>query len=453
MFFYFIFASLFIFIVGMTILPLNTYAEHRDIKYNLNHCINKALQFSPEIGESIYEEEIYRAKRIQADSAIYPKIEVIGLAGPSKEAKEEDFLRTDVPTKINGLFGSIELTLIQPIYTYGKISGYREAAFRGLNVAISGTTKKRSETILRTKELYYRLLFAKDIRNLVLEIKEQFSRSLEKTEKQIEIGSPWADEVNIYKFKAFLGEAEKNLNEIDKNIAFLKEALMTSMGIAGADSFDIADNVLTPEDKIPDPLIFYINQAKQLRPEFAQLEEGLNAKKALVDVEKSNYYPQIFLGVKAALSGATNRDKIKNPYISDQFNRSYGAVFAGAKWSFDFGIIKGRVMEAEADYAKIKEKKRYANEAIPLQVKKAYLDFEESRKNIPELEKAFINAKKWLVSALANYDMGVGDANDIGDAASIYALTKTNYLKAVLNHRLSYAHLMNASGLDLKENY
>ncbi len=448
---------IFLSILGLIIEPLDIYAEQKDVKdnlrYSLNQCIDKSLKFSPEIGGSVYEEEKYAAKKIQADSALYPQIDIIGLAGPSKEAKEEDFLRTDVPTKINGLFGSIDLTLIQPIYTYGKISGYREAASRGFNVAVAGTKKKRSEIILRTKELYYGLVFAKDIRNLVLEIKEQFSRSLEKTEKQLERGSPWADEVNIFKFKAFLGEAEKNLNEIDKNIAFLREALMANMGIAGSDSFDIIDNVLTPEEKLPDALIFYLNNAKQLRPEFIQLEEGLNAKKALVDVEKSNYYPQIFLGLKAALSAATNRDKIKNPYISDQFNRSYGAIFAGARWSLDFGITKGRVKEAEAEYSILKEKKRYASEAIPLQVKKAYFDFEESRKNIPELEKAFINAKKWLVSAIANYDLGIGEANDIGDAASIYALTKTNYLKALLNHRLSYAYLLNASGLDTKENY
>ncbi len=443
--------------ITLILLPLDIYAEQHEGKdkvfYNLDQCINMALKFSPELVEALYEEDTYKAKKMQADSAIYPQIEVIGIAGPSKEAKKEDFLRTDLPTKINGVFGSLELTLIQPIYTYGKISGYREAAEGGLKAAVAGTTKKRSDIILRTKELYYGLLFAKDMRNLLLEIKEQLSKSLEKTERQLQAGSPWADEINIYKFRAFLGEAERNLNEIDKNILFLREALMTSMGIAQESGFDIADSVLTPEERLPDTLVAYLNNSKKLRPELIQLQEGLNAKKSLIDVERSNYYPQLFLGVKASLSGATNRDKIKNPYISDQFNRSYGALFIGAKWLLDFGMTKGRVSEAEAEYAKLKEKNRFAIEAIPLQVKKAYLDFEESRKNIHELEKASTNARKWLVSAVANYDLGVGEAIDVADAGSAYALTKTNYLKSILNHRLSYANLLNATGLDIKYKY
>lgn len=445
-----------IFMLLVLLLPVSIYAGQPEVKvvFNLDQCIKKAVDFSPEIGEAIYEEEVYKAKKMQADSAIYPQIEVIGLAGPAPEAKREDFLRTDVSSsRINGAFGSADLTLIQPIYTYGKISGYREAASKGVKVAQAGAAKKKSDIILRTKELYYGLLFARDMKNLVLEIKDELTRSIEKTEKQLKIGSPWADEVNIYKFKAFLGEADKSLNEIDKNIFFIKEALMANMGLSREKAFDIADTGLTPEEKIPDSLLSYLKNAEDLRPEFVQLKEGLDAKKALTDVERSNYYPQLFMGLKASVSGATNRDKIKNPYVSDYFSHSYGAAFIGVKWALDFGITKGRVGEAEAEYSKIKEKKRFADEAIPLQVKKAYLDFEEARKNIPELEKAFVNAKKWLVSAVANYDLGVGEAIDVADSAAAYALTKTSYLKSILNHRISYAHLLNASGLDSREKY
>lgn len=445
-----------IFMLLVLILPVSIHAGQPEVKgiYNLDQCIKKAIDFSPEVGEAVYEEEVYKAKKMQADAAVYPRIDVLGLTGPAPEAKREDFLRTDVSSsRINGVFGSADLTLIQPIYTYGKISGYREAASKGVKAAQAGSAKTKSDIILRTKELYYGLLFARDMRNLILEIKDELTRSIEKTEKQLKIGSPWADEANLYKFRAFLGEAHKSLNEVDKNIVFLKEALMSSMGLSQEKIFEIADTRLTPEEKIPDSLISYLKSAEDLRPEFIQLKEGLGAKKALADVERSNYYPHIFLGLKASVSGATNRDKIKNPYISDYFSHSYGAAFIGVKWFFDFGITKGRVGEAEAEYSKIKEKKRFADEAIPLQVKKAYLDFEEARKNIPELEMAYVNAKKWLVSAVANYDLGVGEAIDVADAAAAYALTRTGYLKSILNHRMSYAHLLNAAGLDLREKY
>lgn len=431
----------------------NSYSSDKYV-YNLDQCIKIALDFSPEIKEAAYEEEVFKSKKLQADSYVYPQIEAIAMIGPAPEAKREDFLKTDVSSsRINGIFGNLDVMLIQPIYTFGKISSYREAASKGLRAAGAGTQKKRSDIILRTKELYYGLLLAQDVRNLVLEIREQLTKSIEKTENQIKIGAPWADETNIYKFRAFLGEAEKNLNEVDKNIAFIKDALMANMGLSGTKDFKISDTSITPEDGKPELLTAYLKAAENLRAEFIQLKEGFGAKKAVAEAERSGYYPQLFLGAKASLAGATNRDKIKNPYISDYFNHSYGAVFVGVKWSIDFGITKGRVAEAEAEYKKLAAKKRFADEAIPLQIKKAYLDFEEAKKNIPELETAFTNAKKWLVSAVANYDLGVGDANDIGEAAATYALTRTNYLKAIFNHRMSYASLLHSAGTDGSEKY
>jgi outer membrane protein TolC len=422
--------------------------------YSLDECIKMALDFSPEVKEAAYEEEVFRAKQLQADSYIYPQVEVLAIAGPAPEAKREDFLRTDVSSpNINGVFGSLDVLLTQPIYTFGKIGSYRDAASKGLKAASAVTQRKKSDIVLRTKELYYSLLFARDLKNLVLEIKEQLVKSIEKTENQLKIGAPWADETNIYKFRAFLGEAEKNLNEVDKNLVFIKDALMASMGLSGAKSFETADSSISPEENKPESLTLYLKNAGDLRAEFTQLREGLGAKKALADAERGGYYPQIFLGVKASLAGATNRDKIKNPYVSDYFNHSYGAAFLGLKWSVDFGITKGRVGEAEAEYNKVLAKKRFAEVAIPLQIKKAYLDFEEASKNIPELEKAYINAKKWLVSSIANYDLGIGDANDIGEAAAAYALTRTNYLKSILSHRMSYANLLYASGTDSVQKY
>jgi len=424
--------------------------DRQKIVLNLQQCIKKAIEVSPEIGEARYEEDVYKSKKMQADSSVYPHIELFAIAGPSSRANKSDFFRTDVKsTSINGVFGRAEVTLIQPIYTFGKIAGYREAALSGIKVAQAGTDKKTSDIVLRTKELYYSLLLAMEMRNLVLEIKDDLLDSIKKVERQIEIGSPWADEANLYKLRAFLGEVERNLNEAEKGIALARDALITSIGLPRDIDFDIADLKLTPEDKIPAELAWYLRNAKEMRPEFIQLKEGLNARNALVRVERSGFYPQLFVGLRASAAGATNRDRIDNPYVLDHFNHAYGAAFMGLKWSIDFGITKGRVKEAEAEYYKLTEKKKFAKEAIPFQVRKAYLDFQESEKNIVALEKAYKNARKWVITAMLNFDMGIGEAKEIGEAAAIYAQTKANYFRSVFNHRMSFANLLYAAGMDL----
>ncbi len=423
------------------------------IVLNLDQCIKKAVEISPEIGESRYEEEVYKSKKMQADSAVYPQIEVIAITGPSPRARGNQVFSPDDSTRpaLSGIFGSADVKLIQPIYTFGKISSYKEAALSGIKVARAGVDRKTSDLILRTKQLYYSLLLARDIRNLVLEIRDELVDTIKKLEKQIEIGSPWAEEVHLYKLRAFLGEVEKSLNEAEKGNSLAKDALMTNIGLSMAMEFDIADSSLTPEGKMPDDLKNYIKNAIELRPEFIQLKGGLNAKNALIKAEKSNFYPQLFIGITASIADASNRDRVTNPFIYDYFRHSYGAAFLGLKWSFDFGITKGKVNEAQAEYNKLLEKKRFADEAIPLDVTKAYLDLEEANKNIPETENAYKNAKKWLVAAVANFDLGVGEAREIADAAIAYAQIRADYLRSLYNQRLAFANLSCATGIDLKE--
>lgn len=441
--------SIFIFITG-------GYAQDTEQKkpsYTLQECIKKAVEVSPEIGETRYEEEVYKSKKLQADSAAYPQIEVLALTGPSPQARGNQVYSPDTSTSLtlNGIFGSADVTLIQPIYTFGKISGYKEAASSGVKVMKAGTGKKTSDITLRIKELYYGLLLAKDMRNLALEIKDELEDSIKKAERQIEKGSPWADEVNLFKLRAFLGVINKYLNEAEKGISLAKDALATSMGLPRGTDFDIADSSLTPEDKAPADVTIYTKNAFELRPEFIQLKEGLNAKNALIDVEKSNYYPQVFFGLKGSLASASNRDKVTNPFIYDFFNHSYGAAFLGLKWAIDFGITSGRVKEAEAEYYKLAEKKKFADEAIPFQIRKAHLDIEEAGKTIIETQSACTNAKKWLVAAIANFDLGVADAKEIADAAIAYAQMKADNLRSMYNHRISYANLLYSTGMDLKE--
>ncbi len=430
------------------------YSYEGRVVMTLQECISRAIEVSPEIGESRYEEDVYKSKKMQADSSAYPQIEVLAIAGPSPEAKREyvsPVINTSVGTTINGIFGNVEATLIQPIYTFGKISSYKIAASSGIEAARAGTAKKTSDIILRTKELYYGLLLAKDIKNLLLEIKDDLVDSIKKAERHIEMDSPWADEVNLFKLRAFLGEVDKRLNETEKGIAIAKDALATSIGLPQGVDFDIFDDSIKPEERLPEEISKYINLSFELRPEFTQLREGLNARRYLIEAEMSNYYPQLFVGVKLSAAGATNREKINNPYIMDYFNHSYGAIFLGLKWSIDFGITEGRVREARAEYHKLTEKKRFAESAIPFQVRKAYLDYEESMKNVIETEKAYTNARKWLVASVANFDLGLVDAKEVADAALAYAQMKADNLRYKYNSRISFANLLYATGLDIQE--
>lgn len=437
-------------VLSVLFLSVGAYAQTDSAKkYTLQECLDMAVAISPEVGEERFGVDFFKAKKMQADGAKYPQIELLAIAGPSPRAKREHVspvVQTSVGLTIDGIFGRADFTFIQPIYTFGMISAYNEAAEGGIRSSEAAVKKKIADIALRIKELYNGMLLAKELKSLLYEIRDELDKSLKNAEKQLANDSPWADETNIYKLRSYMGEVMRNLNEAEKGYSLAKDALMTSMGLPQGSDFDIADQSLAPLDRTPEPVAVYMARSKELRPEFDQLKHGLVARSALVDAEKSSYYPQLFLGAKAVGAAATNRERVQNPYIDDFFNSSYGALFLGLKWSFNFGITEGKVKEAEAEYNKLLEKKRFADEAIPFQVRKAYLDLEEAKKSSAETKSAYTNARKWLVTAMANFDLGLTDAKEIGEAAALYVMMKANHIKSNYNQRMSYANLEYAAG-------
>ncbi|ACI20184.1 TolC family protein [Thermodesulfovibrio yellowstonii] len=440
---------IFIFIVFISSV---CFAEDR-IVLDLKGCIERVVRFHPELGEFKQDVEIYKAKLTEAQAAVFPQIELMALGGPSPKAEKEAIspeIRTDVKsTTINGIFGMLTMQVLQPIYTFGKLSGYKTAAEGGIKVSEAELEKKRSEIILKTKELYWSLSLIRELRNLANEIKDELEKAIKRTEEDLKKDIPPADELTLYKLKTYFGEVKRNLNEIDKNEAIIIEALRFMAGLSGK-RIEIITEPLKYEESYmkPDELIA---KAFILRPEMIQIREGLKARQSLIDVEKSNLYPQIFFLVKGSLAGATNRDRIHNPYIYDPLNDSMLAAVLGMKLNIDFGITKGKIREAEIEYQKIVEKKKLAENGIPVQIMKAYIELQEASKSAKDMEEAYQNAKKWLVTADANIDMGIGETKDLADAVLAYATTRINHLKALYNQKMALANLVQASGLDKDE--
>lgn len=442
----------FLSIVLIFVFITNAYSGET-IVLNLEQCIERALEFSPEVAEASYDIEGLKARRLQAEGGHYPQIEILAITAPSPRARGDQVSSPDDSTNpvISGVFGRSEITMIQPLYTFGKLSSLKDAAESGVKVTEAQRDKITSDIILRTKHLYYSIQLAKNLKAHIMDIKKTILDTLEEVEKRVERDIPTADIVDKYKLMTFLGEVESKLNEVEKNLAIAKDALRTSIGMTEDVELDIANEPFLPLGLSLMPLEEGIKRARQMRPEFIQLREGIEARSALVEAERSNYYPMFFLGLKGSIASASNRDRLHNPFVFDEFNHTYASVFLGLKWSIDFGITKGRVKEAEAELKKLFEKKRFADEGIPLEVRKVYRDIEEVRHNIVATESAYRNAKKWLVAALANFDMGIGEAKDVADAIGMYALKRADYLKTLYNERLSYANLYYVTGMDLME--
>ena len=422
--------------------------------YTLKDLVQRALATSPEIRQFQRGAEAALAKKDQADAARFPQIELTAVVGPSPRARgtveggSPD--RKDNPVVTN-VFERVELTLVQPLYTFGKITGFREAAAEGVKVDKAKVEEKAADVILRIKELYYGRLLASDLLGLIDEIRGDIDKAIEKTERQLKADAPGVDEVDLYKLKAFRGEILKNRNEAQKGFDLATAALRTFAGLDSGQPLELDARGLDATPRRVEPEDQAIGTALDLRPEMTQVRAGLRATEALIQVEESSLYPQFFMAVNGYYAQAGNRTFQQNPFIFDPLNDRFAAVLLGLKYSFDFGITRGKIRAAQAEHHKVRETKQFAEQGIPLQVRKAHLELAEAVETIRATDDGWRNARKWLVAAKANFDLGVGDARDLGDAAETYAKLRAENFKSTYNYNLALANIEHATGRAVKE--
>jgi outer membrane protein len=83
---------------------------------------------------------------------------------------------------------------------------------------------------------------------------------------------------------------------------------------------------------------------------------------------------------------------------------------------------------------------------IPIQVAKAYEEILEWKEAAKAYSEAAIASRKWLVSAFADFDMGVGTAENMLRAIEKYSHNQSKYIEALFNYNLSLAELNYAVG-------
>jgi len=112
----------------------------------LDDCIRRALRVAPELGEARADVELAAAKLEEAKAHRYPQIEFLGLAGPVSKARGNQVYSPDHIERIHGLtvFARGDATLVQPIYTFGKISERMKAASHGIEVDKAKNRSRRT---------------------------------------------------------------------------------------------------------------------------------------------------------------------------------------------------------------------------------------------------------------------------------------------------------------------
>jgi len=424
--------------------------------FSLDQLIEMAVQNSPEL--KMAEQDVLSARSDvkQADAGELPQLDITTVTGPINKARVPtvDLVPTSssyghLQTHESGamtVFGRLDFTISQPLYTFGKIENRKEAAILGKEAQEAAREQKRNEVTLNVKELYYAYLVAAQGKNAAREADDFIQDAAKRIKRLIELKAKNADQTDLYRLEAYSAEAKSLKAKADSGAHQAYAALKKAAGIPANVDFRLD---VTELPKAPATLASeeeYVATALQQRPELAQVEKGVEARKKLADAAQADLYPSFFALATGSLAGAPGREHFDNSYWNDDFNHAYAGVVAGAEWHFDLGIGKGKLDKARAEHGKTVAEQEFARQNIPLQVIKYYQDAREAQTAYEAYSDAAAGSRRWIVSAFTNFDVGVGTAKDMFDAIDRYGKNQGEYLSSLYTYHVSLARLSYAIG-------
>lgn len=356
-------------------------------------------------------------------------------------------LRTD-GDKIDKLsdWTHLDFALIKPLYTFGKVERYSEAAQGNVGVKQGELKQTRGDIVYDTKRAYYGFLTARDIRVFLEDVQGRLNSTLARVERNLKEESGESKQSDLYALQTARGLLAKYAHQARAVEQVSLDGLKVLTGAGLKADLGVADSRIEPVAFPQVELADLQARALQDRPEMEQLEAGLRARRALVAAKKADRMPDVYAGVIGQFNYASQRERLDNPYLSDPFNGGGLTPVVGVKWDTVFGVAHARVNQAQAELEALNHKKAFALAGIPFEVGEAYANAQANHRAQQDLAEGAAAARRWMVASLADFSAGLESADRVVEALKNYVLAQTEYLRTVNDYNMNVAQLARLTG-------
>ena len=445
------------FLIALTALTAQAQTSPDTVQVTLQAVLERALSISPDLGEVRADRDFAEARSNLARSsrfltefnatsahAIAP-----GIENPNGVPDDELYLDPDVRNDFESWspFTHAEVEIVQPIYTWGELGGSIEAARHGVEVEEGAVRRKELEVALRAAELYYNVLLTNELFRLAERADDIVNQAMTEIDRLLEEGDQGVDEADRYQVLITEQEFQRRVVEVNENRVTARVALRRQMILPEEAVVLPVSDALAPLPFVPEPLDRYFDLAMEHRPELAQARAGLAARDALVRVARSHYYPKLFFGFSTSISYTPSRVRQPNPYISDGFRRSSARTGFGFRQKLNFAQTRAQVAQARAEREQVRYQMEGAEQLVLFEVEKAYRDLLVAQAAFMAQDSSLVISKEWLRVEYINFDLDLGDTENLLKAVQANLELEARYYEAVQRYNIAVLRLMNAVGI------
>lgn len=415
--------------------------------------IHRALQKNPQVAAANARRAQAEAEQVQADAARWPQVSLQLGVGPALRAElvpgtGSDSTRSrysiaadDISVAVGG-----RLSVVQPLYTFGKIDGFRAAAAHGVQARDEQTQMTRAEVALDAARLYEGLLFARDATRFFEELENYLDRTILATDERLKADASELTEQDVLRLKSALSAVRLSLHYARAGQAQAQAGIVAQLTLPTGTELDAQEDQLRALPLSLTAVSPLIAQALRRRPELGALRQGSLAYDAMASAESAGMLPDVFVMGFADAAYTPGRDLVRSRYIVDPLYHFDPGVLLGLRWQIQGPMSSGRAEQRRAQARELRELQTFAVSGLPAQVEKAYADVKRSDLDIAEARDAVARAKRWMVQASSDYSAGLADSRSLVDAVRAYAELRTAELEATFRHNVALAELAHATG-------
>jgi outer membrane protein TolC len=326
-------------------------------------------------------------------------------------------------------FGRIDITAIQPLWTWGQWSSAKEAAQAGARARGFMVKDTLYKVQARAVQLYWSIVLAerllsiaKDVEDALADVEAKIDASLKESKGDV----VQADRYRVQVFKADLlgrkAEAKKGLR-------------LARVALAGTLAIDEPELALKGE-LLPGELDERPTQAEVLelaerqRPDLLALDQVLRAREAEVLADEAARLPTFFIGGTFAYSYAPNRTIQTNPWVSDFFNTLTAGVGLGLRQNLAFPLLQAQVDKARAELNALRREREGLLRLVRVDVESSVTELTATHERLLAARSAVKAGKAWFHSTGMTFGLGVSDAKGLVEAYTGYIQTQVNEAQA-----------------------
>lgn len=416
---------------------------------SLEGVIDKTLKTSPMMKKISYDVEKAGTTLEQVEAMkILPTVNFQVRTGVVPEARGDVLHSQDSQTDLDGLgpFLQTELKLVQPIFTFGRISNGIDAAKKLQESQKVQSEGKVDEFITLAVQAYWSVYTTQSALKVANELKDAYKLLLTKIQEEIDKDDSDIDETYMFEAKSSQYMIEELANNCQAQYTLARNSLYEVSTLAVDDSTVFVDCKIPTCELTLDQMHDFIDLAVKADPDMLAIESGLQAMEAKIKYEKSRRLPLVYLGAGAGYGVAPNRDDQKNPFVYDAFNYLNVAAFLGLTWDLNFTQPNIEAKKWDLEKLALEESKKLLESKISIEAAKAFQDLINLYKVNVDLDKSLQAAKSWVTLSYDNWELSSDNPERLIKALQNYFTIRGKIIEKEYNYNLAIAKFAKMTG-------